>query len=217
MGKKDNVNIFQCLDCLSIWIVPYIYRIDFYTDNTYNLFQQQENRQSYHDRFLHDYKVAKSRYSLIKKLIQPDHSIIDVGCGNGAFIKFLSDMGYSVYGIDPMKPIGFTEQIFQSDFLIFNFDRKFDVVTLFDVLEHFPNQIEVISKICNISKYLVFIDQPDPATAKDINWKHIRPLEHGFLMSKHFLEQEFSTLGFELITSTSQVMDKMSLIFKRKI
>ena len=215
MGKKDNVDIFRCLACQSVWIHPYSYRIDFYIGNEYNLFQQNEKRKSYHERFLHDYEVARNRFSLIRRLIQPSTSIIDVGCANGAFVKFISDMGYLAYGIDPMKQMFPTEQIFQADFTTFTFNRRFDVVTLFDVLEHFPNQIEVITKICKMSQYLIFIDQPNPETMKDINWKHIRPLEHGFLMSKKFLAQEFNRLGFELIISTSQVTDKMSIIFRK--
>ena len=214
-GKKDHVTVFQCIDCQSIWIEPYTYQIDFYIDNEYNHFQQKENRHSYHERFIHDYEVARNRFSLLKGLIQPSNSTMDVGCANGAFVRFILDMGYSAYGIDPMRPIVHTEQIIQADFTTHVFNRRFDIVTLFDVLEHFPNQIEAVAKICKISQYLVFIDQPDPETMKGINWKHIRPLEHGFLMSKQFLKQEFNRLGFELIISTSQVTNKMSLIFKR--
>src|SRR5579859_97275 len=72
-------------------------------------------------------------------------AVLDVGCGSGNFLRCMREAGFSVAGIEPSKTgsqYGETVQgieIFNGmveDYLIENAQRRFDVVTLLNVLEH---------------------------------------------------------------------------------
>jgi len=70
---------------------------------------------------------------------KPKASLIDVGCGNGAFLKYLQmyDQELSLTGIDlaPNQPVeGIT--FIQGDALASDFDRQYDFVVSLAVIEH---------------------------------------------------------------------------------
>jgi SAM-dependent methyltransferase len=67
--------------------------------------------------------------------------ILDVGCGAGVFMEAASKMGYSVEGIDVShasaeicRRKGLAARA--GDFLTDRFDGKFDLITMWDVVEH---------------------------------------------------------------------------------
>lgn len=94
-------------------------------------------------------------YTDIQALIEatsPSASrVLDVGAGTGEFLSYMQDEGYEVVGLEPSSKIG--EKARGKGLEIHNktieeFVKKghgsFDVVTLFHVLEHVPNPIEVV-------------------------------------------------------------------------
>lgn len=67
--------------------------------------------------------------------------ILDVGCGNGEFIQAAQQEGHECVGIDVSKAAvelctrkGF--DAVEGDFLSHSFAKKFDLITLWDVMEH---------------------------------------------------------------------------------
>ena len=67
-------------------------------------------------------------------------SILDIGCGNGSFLKYLLKdfKDIDLVGIDLSKAANFEEKInyIVGDFLTKNFNRKFDVLVSLAVIEH---------------------------------------------------------------------------------
>lgn len=62
-----------------------------------------ENKNHWYDGWFYDTFIAPNQYKLfeqIKNLIEPNSSIIDVGCGTGRFSFSVSDKCKSVLGID---------------------------------------------------------------------------------------------------------------------
>ncbi|MBV5329275.1 MAG: class I SAM-dependent methyltransferase, partial [Chlorobium sp.] len=66
-------------------------------------------------------------------------SLLDVGCGNGAFLKYMQNAvtGITLTGID-LSEVDTKEQIIfvSGDFLRFDFKQKFDVIVSLAVIEH---------------------------------------------------------------------------------
>ena len=67
--------------------------------------------------------------------------ILDVGCGNGAFLAEARDIGYEVMGIDTSEAaVRLTEQrqipSVAGDFIKTEFHDLFDFITMWDVIEH---------------------------------------------------------------------------------
>ena len=82
--------------------------------------------------------VLKSHISPLKP---PPADILDVGCGAGDFLDAAKEMGYSVQGIDVSEA---SAEICRSrgfdavsgDYLSHDFEKRFDLVTMWDVIEH---------------------------------------------------------------------------------
>lgn len=89
---------------------------------------------------------------LIEHYLPPVRTVkvLDIGCGHGAMLYFLSQAGYtSAYGIDisfeqiaKARDLGITnvDCCLASDYLQRSSDGELDVVLLFDILEHLESQ-----------------------------------------------------------------------------
>ena len=88
-------------------------------------------------------------------------SVLDIGSGTGAFLEFLkNNYSYNLYGTefadevidDLVNIVGSKEKIFHKQKLEeINFDGiSFDVITMWGVLEHVYNPIQVLTKISSI-------------------------------------------------------------------
>lgn len=73
--------------------------------------------------------------------VPPPGRLLDVGCGAGEFMSIAKDAGYSVEGIDISaasaeicRERGFNARA--GNFLTEDFDSKYDLITMWDVVEH---------------------------------------------------------------------------------
>jgi hypothetical protein len=126
------------------------------------------------------------------------NSILDVGYGNGDFLKTCSEIINNCYGNDisnyPLPKNIESVLDIQSKF--------FDVVTFFDSLEHF----EDISFVKNLQCDYVFISLPWCHYHSDdwfYSWKHRRENEHIFHFNEKSLVNFMNENGFKLINLTN--------------
>ncbi len=111
------------------------------------------------------YQIVK-KYALNKKVIlinlfnTNEKNILDVGCGTGDFLLNCKNNGWNVVGVEPSiiakenaeSKLGNNEaSIIYSDLSEIN-STKFDVITLWHVLEHVPNLENYISKLKSLLK-----------------------------------------------------------------
>jgi len=129
------------------------------------------------------------------------NSILDVGYGNGSFLQACSNIIPNTYGNDvsnyELPPgIQFIDNIYEPEF---------DVVTFYDVLEHFEN----IYDIKNLKAKYIVISVPECHHFSDDwfdTWKHRRPDEHLWHFNKESLVNFMSELGYNCI-HTSNIED----------
>ncbi len=84
--------------------------------------------------------------------IDGNKRLLDVGCGNGLFLKFMDENGWEVFGIEPSgkaseKATSLSTNVFNTtleDFIESKWYGYFDVINLKCVLEHVPNPTEII-------------------------------------------------------------------------
>lgn len=123
----------------------------------------------------------------------PD-SILDVGYGNGDFLKACMSIVKNCYGNDISGyPIP-NGAIFEKDI----FSKHFEAITFYDVLEHFE-EISFLKKLK--TNYLV-ISVPHCHYISDDwfrNWKHRRENEHFYHFNEESLSKTLFENGFELI------------------
>lgn len=86
--------------------------------------------------------------------------VLDVGCGTGSFLFWAKKNGWDTYGIDfDTNAIEAGQKFFglnnlqKSDlanYYQFNTDKKFDLITFFDVFEHIDNHVEFVDMVWNM-------------------------------------------------------------------
>jgi len=88
----------------------------------------------------------------IVRAIEPDSSVLDLGCSQGLLARPLREKGVRVTGVDIAAMSGFAselEQYFQRDLdlpLDLPFGREFDYVVVSDVIEHLRNRTQLLRR-----------------------------------------------------------------------
>ncbi len=164
-GRKENFEYFECRNCGTLQISKIPENISsFYPDNYYSLSSKIGFKNKLLFR-LRDYifyynfplflvkklKVKMSNLALEAFLkLNPSKSakILDVGCGEGKFLKSIHQLGFkNISGIDPFalkeqkKPFPIYKKKLE------NLEDKFDIITFNHVFEHVENVNETL-KIC---------------------------------------------------------------------
>ena len=151
----------------------------------------------------------KRRYSMFKKHLLKKE-ILDYGCCWGGFLSLLKNYSKSCSGVELRKAcVQYIKKSYKSIDIKDNltkFDKNFDVITLFHVLEHIPKQVETLKEIRKKIKkngkiiievpsaldYLIFIDLP--AFKKFTFWS-----EHLILHTEKSLKKVLKASGFKKI------------------
>ena len=129
-------------------------------------------------------------------------TILDIGYGNGDFLKTASNIINDCYGYDIGNEYLLPANIKILDSLPDIAQHKFDVVCLFDVLEHFDN----IYDIKNIQTSYVCISVPNCNYQSDEwfkNWKHRKPNEHIWHFNEESLKNFFTEIGYKCVKITN--------------
>nr|WP_321496417.1 class I SAM-dependent methyltransferase [uncultured Methanolobus sp.] len=118
--------------------------------------------------------------------------LLDVGCGNGLFLKFMEENNWDVYGIEPSceaseKANSLIHNVYNTTLEEFS-DQKwhgyFDFINLKCVLEHVPDPIEVIN-ICKDllnESGMICIEVPN-----DFNVLQLQTEKNGLCKSNYWL------------------------------
>jgi hypothetical protein len=136
--------------------------------------------------------------NIIGSLNRVPKSILDVGYGDGSFLKVCSNIVPKCYGYDISTypiPNGCT----QVESITENF---YDVITFFDSLEHFEN----IEFVRDLKCSAVCISVPHCHYKNDEwfeNWKHRRPNEHLWHFDKKSLIAFMTRMGYEILSSSN--------------
>lgn len=150
-------------------------------------------------------KIIKQNLSGNKKKID----ILDIGCGDGKFLESLDRNNFERFGLE-INPEGIRSarkkglKIYDTDLILADFKgQKFDVITLWQVVEHLEDPIVVLEKINRILKDegIVIISTPNIASfgarIGKQNWFHLDSPRHLILFSKKTVDFLFSKTRFE--------------------
>lgn len=136
--------------------------------------------------------------NIIGSLGRVPSSILDVGYGDGSFLKVCRNIVPECYGYD-ISTYPIPEGCSQVESITKNF---YDVITFFDSLEHFED-IEFVknlkcNSLCISVPYCHYIND-----AWFENWKHRRPNEHLWHFDKQSLCKFMNRMGYELVSATN--------------
>lgn len=108
-------------------------------------------------------------------------SVLDVGCGSGRGVRFLSRKGFEVHGIEPVKELldvainkhGVPLEILhhgEGQKLPFT-DQSFDATCEFAVLHHVKKPGEVVREMIRVSRHAIFISDENRFGRGPLWWR----------------------------------------------
>ncbi len=146
----------------------------------------------------YDLRITNLARFILKKLPIKQGSFIDVGAGNGLFLKFFKDRGFEVEGIElekdqvhemrkdfKLKDV----QIRQGDITSLKGDENFDVVIASDVIEHIKDDAKALDNLFTFVKKDGYLVLTVPAHMhlygkRDKTWGHYRRYDRNSLVRK---------------------------------
>lgn len=160
-----------------------------------------------------NYTIGK-KVKLINRLTPnpkpPTPNLLDIGCGTGEFLNACKQNGWNVTGIEPSKvarknveqKYGLTplpqEKLFELN------EKKFNVITLWHVLEHVHQLDKTISQINNLllDEGVLIIAVPNcdswDAQRYGVQWAAWDVPRHLYHFTKKDIETLFERSGFKL-------------------
>jgi 2-polyprenyl-3-methyl-5-hydroxy-6-metoxy-1,4-benzoquinol methylase len=217
--QKEKFSVVECNKCSFTFIPPYFRKqISYENYKDENVANAVRNGNNFVKIERH-----KLRYDLIKKY-KPSGSLFDLGAGWGHFMLTGQMLGYDVYGIEiSEQPYLYSKNdlklpVDHIDFFDMKEDKKFDIVTMWDVLEHIDKADEVIAKCARITSkdgYIVIqVPQIDSYFAKKHkdNWK-MMGLDHVNYLGKKTITQLLKKHGYEVKTIKSSFEIKLFIMY----
>jgi len=208
---------YQCQTCGVIFRNSKPSEIDFnfiYPPN-YEVYTQHNTRDKV-NQFLIDFGLLK-RYKVFSKYIDKG-TILDIGCADGAFLSYLKKYnGWKLYGVEKNDEIPKSRyslngvNIFYGDLKQANYNNmQFDIVTMWDVIEHIEDPIGILCEINRILKKDGFLIIKVPnGRCLDVKifkkyWAGIDAPRHIYIFNKENLGCLLQNSGYEIKKAITQ-------------
>jgi len=212
--KKRGGVYVKCISCNMIFLNP--------------VFKDKELIKYYTN--LHDFqaisiKKESSFYKLIyskglesiNRFRNKGSNLIDIGCSSGFFLDLASKYGWKTYGIElnqkEKKLIDKKHIIFSQDIDLLSNNLKFDLITLWDVIEHIKDGNKFLKKLKKKmnKKGLIFIQTPNvySLAARILHEKCnlFDGLEHVNLYNTQTIKILAEKNGFEILNNESVISE----------
>lgn len=159
VDKKDKFQVYRCKECGLIFLdgieVNKKYYDKYYEEDYYKRGGVNLGPSGLFLNLLSRFSTNRKQKLILKVLGKKKGkiSILDIGCGTGGFLESLDTSRFDKYGCE-VSSEGYKAcvkkglSVYHGDVCGIDFkDKKFDVVTLWHVLEHIENPKKVFEKI----------------------------------------------------------------------
>ena len=163
-------------------------------------------------------KIEAKNPQIIKDVFSPN-KVLDMGCGPGALMLFLHELGVDVHGIDPsphvkeIAPVEVKDKIMIKNAVDNDLkDNSFDLVICREVFEHLTI-LEVarsVRQMCRISSKFIYVTtrfHPDPKSIFDVTTEFDVDPSHITCMNKDLLRAMFNLEGFKCRPDLEEKVD----------
>ena len=213
---KDGFRIEKCMNCglMQVTNPPAPSEIGSYYENGF--FDEHYSKlQTDPKRLAYEYEKFNFRLKEIEKRTTGKGRILDVGCSFGFFLDVARKRGWKVYGVEiseyasnhAKRNLGLN--VVNKDLIGARFDTGFfDIVTLWNVLEHLHDPVELMNEVYRILKekgivVLTTGDIESPlARLKRGRWRMLIPPIHLSHFSPSTINYLLDPSGLDLIEQT---------------
>ncbi len=128
-------------------------------------------------------EMSRLRWGFIQRhlALRSGSRVLDIGYGNGAFLKHAQRAGMEIFGIDLHgEDFGIPEVSYSSPI-------DYDLVCFFDSIEHLPHFDDIL--LLNARHVIVSVpDTPELLLSQPRSWRHYKPGEHLHYFSRDSLD-----------------------------
>jgi len=149
--------------------------------------------------------------------VDPPGTVLDVGCGSGHFLNFMTSHAWSTWGLDISEEA--TRNASASHTIVTSPDSAdaqlpadcFDLITLFQVLEHIPNPVASLTNLARSLKpgRILVLNTPNadcfPARKFGADWRGLECPRHVVLYKPASLAAVFERSGLGLLGACALV------------
>lgn len=193
-----------------VWPVPSAEEIDkLYESHSYHDRERYQNTRISEGQK----KIWKERLSRINPLIPEKGDLLDIGCATGHFLLVAQEDGWKVTGMETSERAASQATALLPDVTIktgylpeISFDKKYDMVTMWAVIEHFSDPQPFLKQISeNLLKEdgLLVLSTPSlDSYAQSLvgsSWRYFVPPYHLLYFRKKSLEKLLNQYGFKVV------------------
>lgn len=164
--SKDGIifSLYQCKNCRTVQVAPipdqdYLnkyYSNEYFTQRTDrgydNYYSPEIRKELFRVWKLNIQDLAIDRFITEKSGIGRS---LDIGCAAGYFVDYMRTRGFQAEGIEIADaPVAFAREklglkVYKEDFLSWdrNFEKKYDLITLWASIEHMRDPVSILKKI----------------------------------------------------------------------
>lgn len=150
----SKVSITECNTCVAAWQWPF-HRTTEESAAEFDTAYTAQIEESYFDPSKRA-AIGKLQQQFISKYSVNPGKLLDVGCGDGCFANIMASHGWDVTGLDPALPLSTTHsnqldaaKLIRGTFSDLPDDKFYDVITLWDVVEHVENPLALITEVAS--------------------------------------------------------------------
>jgi glycosyltransferase involved in cell wall biosynthesis len=143
--NKHEINYFQCSNCGFIQTEEPFWLTEAYSEAIASSDVGLVFRNG---------QLSQIASHIIPQIFDHNAKFLDYGAGYGLFVRLMRDLGFDFYWHDK-----FCQNIFAKGLeakLSSNIDEKYELVTAFEVFEHFTNPLDEIEQILKYSRNILF-------------------------------------------------------------
>lgn len=172
----------------------------------------QDLSKFYSDDYYVKSQIMEIFYKLRKKKVKRETGrILDIGCGSAGFLKAMAGAGWEAYGVEKSEA-GYNLasadgniKVFHGELIEQKFtDGYFDVVTIWQVLEHMESPVDALMEVNRILKdegvLIVSLPNIDSLQFRIFgkNWFHLDMPRHLYHFSPRSIKEILNKCNFEI-------------------
>ena len=166
--REDNTLVVRCQECYLEFVNP-LPTIEAMQGNYQKEMIGNEADSGLHSNYILERqkriksfsKLYNSRLSLIESLYPSKGDLLDIGCGAGFFLNSAKERGWNCHGLEILPEyIKYAKENFALENIRFESldepltydENTFDVITLWDLIEHLRNPLKSLKQINRVMK-----------------------------------------------------------------
>lgn len=208
---SHKYTLYQCINCKCRFFDIKEHDVDI--EKVYEKYSTKHNKAAANFQFKKSLYWTRQVERIEKILGRKILSVLDIGCRSGDFLMHFPDnivregVELSKNSVNIAKKRGLVA--YQDFAENINFDKQYDVVTCYAILEHLLNPLKILDKFQNVvslSGVLVIMIPTHECfkrwiidTFASVRWWMYSPPQHLNLFSKQFLDRYLGKKNFKLI------------------